>query len=386
MGKNLLLVGGGHAHLTVLANLRAYQEAGHHVTLVTPADYHYYSGMGPGMLSGFYKPAECRFNVRAMAERGGGTFIRSRMASIDPGKGVVHLENGMAVGYDVCSFNTGSLPPPKMAGIGGHPGVFAVKPIENLLLAKLRLEEVLATGRSPKVLVIGGGPAGVELAGNACELIRCGCSVDSETDPDVAPDVAVVPGRGLLPRFPEKVRRLAYRSLARRGIKIFDGHTASRLGDGVAYLSGDLHVPWDVAFLAYGVTPQPDLSRFGVATGPKGGILVDEYLRSTSHPNILGGGDCISFAPGELEKVGVYPVRQNPVLHHNLLASLNDDELEPFTNTAGGYLLILNCGGGRGILHKGFLTYEGQTAFWLKDRIDRAFMKRFQLSGELEEE
>ena len=377
MGKHLLLVGGGHAHLSVLADLAQFRDAGHHVTLVSPADHHYYSGMGPGMLSGQYAPQECRFNVRKMAEKGGATFIRSKAVSIVPEKNAVHLENGMAVGYDVCSFNTGSLPPSRVAG-SGRADVFPVKPIENLLAAKQRLEALMDFGRIPKVLVIGGGPAGFELAGSACHLIGCGCT---ET-----PDVAIAPGRGLLTRFPERVRQLAYRSLARRGIKIFDGLTVSRLEEGTAILSDGLRVPYDIAFLAIGVTPQPDLGRFGVAMGGRGGILVDRFLRSVSHPNVFGGGDCISFKPKELDKVGVYPVRQNPVLRHNLMAALEDRELLPFTETEGGYLLILNCGDGQGILSKGFLTYEGQTAMWLKDRIDRAFMRKFQVSGELTEE
>ena len=377
MGKHLLLVGGGHAHLTVMVNLARYRDSGHHVTLVSPADYHYYSGMGPGMLSGRYTPQECRFNVRKMAEAGGATYIRSKAVSIEPDKNVVHLENGMVVGYDVCSFNTGSLAPPTIAG-SGRPDVFPVKPIDNLLAAKHRLEDIMATGRTPKVLVIGGGPAGFELAGNTCQLIGCGCT---ET-----PDVSLAPGRGLLSRFPERVRLLAYRSLAKRGIKIFDGLTVSRLEEGEAFLSDGLHVPYDVAFLAIGVAPQPDLTRFGVMMGPKGGILVDDFLRSVSHPNIFGGGDCISFKRRELDKVGVYPVRQNPVLHHNLMAALDDRELMEFPDTEAGYLLIFNCGEGRGILHKGFLTYQGHTAMWLKDRIDKAFMKKFQVSGELEEE
>jgi NADH dehydrogenase FAD-containing subunit len=151
-------------------------------------------------------------------------------------------------------------------------------------------------------------------------------------------------------------------------------------------LTDGLHVPYDVAFLAIGIKPQPNLHRFGLKEGPRGGILVDEYLRSVSHQNVFGGGDCVSFAPRELDKVGVYPVRQNPVLHHNLSAALEGRELTPFTGADPGYLLILNCGDGRGILSKGWLSYEGRTAMWLKDRIDRAFMKRFQVSGELEEE
>jgi NADH dehydrogenase FAD-containing subunit len=60
MGKDLVLVGGGHDHLTVLLNVARYIERGHRVTVIMPSSYQYYSGMGPGMLSGIYRPQEVR--------------------------------------------------------------------------------------------------------------------------------------------------------------------------------------------------------------------------------------------------------------------------------------------------------------------------------------
>ncbi|MBS1234899.1 MAG: hypothetical protein H6R43_615, partial [Nitrospirae bacterium] len=68
MKKHLVFVGGGHAHLTALLHLKDYVDCGHRVTLISPSDYHYYSGMGPGMLSGIYRPQEIRFHVKKLAE------------------------------------------------------------------------------------------------------------------------------------------------------------------------------------------------------------------------------------------------------------------------------------------------------------------------------
>jgi NADH dehydrogenase FAD-containing subunit len=63
-GRHLVLVGGGHAHIATLFNLNDFARRGHSVTLISPSRYHYYSGMGPGMLSGIYRPQEVRFNIR----------------------------------------------------------------------------------------------------------------------------------------------------------------------------------------------------------------------------------------------------------------------------------------------------------------------------------
>ena len=66
--KHLVLAGAGHAHLETMRNIRSFVEDGVRVTVIGPAPNHYYSGMGPGMLGGFYQPAEIRFAVKKQVE------------------------------------------------------------------------------------------------------------------------------------------------------------------------------------------------------------------------------------------------------------------------------------------------------------------------------
>ena len=79
--------------------------------------------------------------------------------------------------------------------------------------------------------------------------------------------------------------------------------------------------------------------------------------------------------------MGVYAVRQNPILYHNLLSALDDKEMRAF-DPGGDYLLILNLGNDKGVLLKKQIIWQGRLSFVLKDYIDRKFMKRFQVSGE----
>ena len=99
---------------------------------------------------------------------------------------------------------------------------------------------------------------------------------------------------------------------------------------------------------------------------------------------MFGGGDCINLAGHNLSKVGVYAVRQNPVLFHNVMASANGKKLATF-DPGGNYLLIFNMGDNKGIFWKDKIVWGGKLAFRLKDHIDRKFMKKFQVSGELNE-
>jgi NADH dehydrogenase FAD-containing subunit len=119
-------------------------------------------------------------------------------------------------------------------------------------------------------------------------------------------------------------------------------------------------------------------------TGSDGGLLVNAYLQSVAHPEIFGGGDCISFEPQPLDKVGVYAVRQNPVLYANLLAALEDRTMQAF-QPQDTYLLIYNLGNETGIFYRGKWVLKGRLIFWLKDTIDRKFTRKFQVSGETSE-
>ena len=101
-------------------------------------------------------------------------------------------------------------------------------------------------------------------------------------------------------------------------------------------------------------------------------------------PRFLGGGDCVSLEGNTLAKVGVYAVRENRILFHNLLAVLEGGKMEVF-KPQKEFLLIFNMGDGKGIFWKKNWVWESRLAFLLKDYIDRKFMRTFQVSGELDE-
>jgi NADH dehydrogenase FAD-containing subunit len=367
MSKHLVLVGGGHAHMVTLVNLGEFIKKGHRVTVIGPSDFHYYSGMGPGMLSKIYTPDEIRFATRHVVEKQGGTFVRAKVDRIDPQERTAHLDSGESISYDAISFNAGSHVPRTLVGDDGG-NVFTVKPIEKLLQVQQRLLE--GFGREKiTVAVVGGGAAAVEVAGNIWRL-----AVDAKTH---MPRMCIFAGRRLMSRFPENIRRAAHDSLARRGMEIYENAHAAEVTSGRITLdSGDTHAA-DLVVLAHGVKPSPIFKASGLPTGPDGGLLVNTYLQSPVHPEVFGGGDCIYLQDQPLDKVGVYAVRQNPVLFHNLMASLDGTPLETF-DPGGDYLLIFNMGDGTGILRKKWLLLKGRPAFWVKDYIDRKFMRKFQ--------
>jgi NADH dehydrogenase FAD-containing subunit len=149
-------------------------------------------------------------------------------------------------------------------------------------------------------------------------------------------------------------------------------------------LSDGTTLACDFAFIAVGVTPSQLFVNSGIPVGHRGELWVDRTLRSPDYPCLLGGGDCIAVEGMRLAKVGVYAVRQNPILYHNIMAALEGTAFKRFS-AGSSPMLILNMGDGTGILWKKGLTIAGEMVLRLKNFIDRRFMRKFQVSGELEE-
>jgi NADH dehydrogenase FAD-containing subunit len=93
--KRLVFVGGGHAHLYSLKHADQFIEKGAEVILVSLDRFHYYSGMGPGMLSRIYEPEQVRFNVQALVESRGGRFKRGRVRPVDAPHRTLVLEDSL---------------------------------------------------------------------------------------------------------------------------------------------------------------------------------------------------------------------------------------------------------------------------------------------------
>jgi len=369
MKKHLVLVGGGHAHMVTLANIHRFVEKGYRVTVIGPSAYHYYSGMGPGMLGGTYSPEQIRFATKKGVAGQGGDFVLDRVTRIFPGDRQVETASGIRIDYDVVSFNAGSyIPLPEPAGKERPENLYPVKPIEQLMDAAAALKALFAE-KPVTVTVVGGGPSSAEVAGNVWQLARNGKGH--------MPRVRILCGSRFMGRFGDRVRSRVKQVLEKRGIGIQENArvqsvTASR----ITLTSGQV-CDTDFTFMAAGVIPSPIFESSGLAVGPDRGLLVNQYLQSVADPRIFGGGDCIHFQPQPLDKVGVYAVRQNPVLCHNLMAALEGEPLKPF-DPGPDYLLVFNLGGREGVLKKKNMVFKGRLAFTIKDYIDTKFMKKFQ--------
>lgn len=361
--KRIVLAGGGHAHLHSLLRSPEFATRDCEVVLINPSPYLYYSGMATGVISGIYTPEQDRIDVRRLVERGGGRFIEGLVAGVMTRDRELLLEGGERVPYDYASLCIGS----EIAGSVGPrgSGVIPVKPVENTVEIRDRiLKHEGDTG--PRVLVVGGGAAGCEVAANAANLMDRKMSGGRI--------ILVEAEAALLGSSPKKARREISSYLRERGVEVLTGTPVVSCSDGVAETGTGREIEADLVVSAVGIVSRSLGEGTPLLTGEDGGLWVNHYLQSVSDPRVFGGGDSVSFRGEALPRLGVFGIRQGPVLFRNLLAVLDGRPLESY-EPQKYYLYILNLGDGTGLAVYGSYSWRGRSAMVLKHFIDRRFMR-----------
>ncbi len=335
----LLLLGGGHAHAVVLRDF-----CGADVTLVTPFPHHIYSGMVPGFIAGHYRLDEIRIDLASLAARAGVKLVIGRVAALDAAKRVARLEDGRELQYDIASLNLGSSP---AAAPGSAEHALAAKPFENFMERWLEVKD-----RVRKVGVVGAGAAGVEIAMAAAYRAAADVTLYSDR-PAVAPRVA--------------------RALQRNGVTLRSNTPVTAVEPGPAVLAGNAREAFDLVIWTAGAAPLPWLCQSGLATDAQGFVLVDDKLRSVSHPEVFAAGDCATLRDAPHPKSGVYAVRHGEVLAQNLRGG----ELRSYTPQRRA-LALISCGARYAIAEWNGWSAEGAWAWRWKDRIDRRWIAGFR--------
>ena len=82
--KRILLIGAGHAHLTILRGLKKEALASARLALVAPRASQIYSGMLPGVIAGHYRRDEAEIDVARLAGAVSAEFIQGEVVKLDP--------------------------------------------------------------------------------------------------------------------------------------------------------------------------------------------------------------------------------------------------------------------------------------------------------------
>ena len=384
----VVVVGGGFGGLRVVAGLRG---APVEVTLIDRRNFHLFQPLTYQVATGALSPGEITYPLRAIFKRQRNVrVLLAEVRDFDLDARVVRLGSvsGVpapeAVPYDSLVVAGGSA-----YSYFGHDDWRAygveVKSIESALAARGRLlaafEAAEATPHEADrdawltFVVVGGGPTGVEMAGQIAELALDTLRRDFRNiDPRSARILLVEATDRVLTSFPPSLSSKAERSLQRLGVTVLTGRTVVGIDDdGVTLADGDgatERVASRVVIWAAGVTASGLAGRLGELTGAErdraGRVTVEPDLTLPGHAEVFAIGDMVRVrdSNGEAKLLpGVAPVAMQQGRHaaRVIRARLAGDPHEPFRYRDKGNLATIGRAAAVADIHglklSGFLAW-----------------------------
>jgi len=340
------------------------------VTLVSPSREQLYSGMVPGFLQGQYEAADLSIDLRGLCAAAGASFVEAEADAVDLRERLVH-GGARSLPFTLLSIDIGSRP----AGLevpGVRENATPLRPLRRSVDLRAEVDQLTSErgrGEPTRIVVVGGGAGGVEVALALHRRI---------SDRGGLPGVTLVERRDtLLEGYSTIASSVTTRILERRGVTLALGSRVRELVPGGVVLESGARLSADVTVWVAGAAPHQLVHRSGLPLSDQGYLRVDRTLRAVGGLPVWGAGDAVDIEGYRLAKAGVYAVRQGRFLASNLRATLTGEPATQY-RPQRSFLSILNTGDDQGLLHYRGLPLHSHLSWWLKDRIDRRFMTRFR--------
>jgi selenide,water dikinase len=356
---DLVLLGAGHAHVEVLRRFALRPEPGVRLTLIGREPHTPYSGMLPGLIRGDYGFDEAHIDLAPLSAAAGARLIVAEADGIDLAERSVSLVARPPIAFDLLSIDVGGIP--AMPEGAGTP----VKPIGQFLRQLAVIEASIAPGA--RIAVIGGGPAGTELALALARRFGARARITvvaSDAEP--------------LIDAPPHARAVVRGALADAGVELVCGVQAIRHADGRLALSDGSFLEVAATLWATNIVGPPFLAASGLACDEAGCVRVDRTLRSVTDGRVFAAGDCAAVEHAARPKAGVWAVRAGKPLAVNLRKVARGRALRAWRPQSEA-LVILGLGDGRAVAWRNGLAVAGPLVWRWKDRLDRRWMKMFAM-------
>ncbi len=372
--KDLVLIGGGHSHIAVLKMFGMKPVPGVRITLITRDVHTPYSGMLPGYIAGHYDYDEAHIDLRPLSIFSGARLFHTTAEKIDFENKLIHCTGRPPVKYDTLSINIGSRPNASdIEGVDEH--ALPVKPIDRFLQGwETIVDQVTETRKPFNLSVVGTGAGGVEMA-LASQFRLQNTLRKRGKDPALLSINLIGSNAEILPTHNKHVRSKFMRVLKERGINLYTNSTVSKVTSDSVHIKNNA-IASDATLWVTNASAQPWPNNSGLDTDERGFIQVNDYLQSTSHPDVFAVGDIAAVVNHPREKSGVFAVRQGPPLTENLRRYLRGQPLKAFTPQKN-FLGLISTGDQYAVASRGGWSMEGKWLWAIKDWIDRRFMENF---------
>jgi selenide,water dikinase len=376
--KHLVLVGGGHSHLAVLKRLGMKPVPGLAVTLISREIYTPYSGSMPAYIAGHYELDDMHIDLRPLAQFAGVRLIEAEVQSIDLSAKTIQLPGRPDIPFDLVSLNIGSSPNGELIKGSRKHGI-SVKPINEFLN---RWQNILGSAldslRNEKpfsLVIVGGGPASVELAFAAQYKIHTSLELDIQHQSKLKIHV-VSNSKTVLSTHNDKAQKAVLAEFKKRHIEFIPETYVSEIDSaGINYKDGGSLAADSVIYATGASIPQWP-TNCGLSLSDDGFIEINNHLQSTSHPFVFAAGDAATIKNQPRPKSGVYAVRQGKVLAINLIQAATGKPLKKYSPQKHA-LALVNLGNKSALAIRNTLFFQGVGIWRLKDSIDRKFVRKY---------
>ena len=382
--QDLVLVGGGHAHVTVLRKFAMRPVPGVRVTLVCRDLQAPYSGMLPGYIAGHYTFDEAHIDLIPLCRFAGARFFHDEVVGLDAENKTLRCRGRPDVAYDVLSINAGSAP--DVAAVpGAAANVTPVKPIDGFVNNWHSLcERILQRAGSLRIGIVGAGAGGVELT--LAVQYRLQQLLAGKQPGAAVPEFHLFTDADeLLVTHNRFVRAKFGRVLAQRQVKVHTRHEVVEVQPGTLKCANGATFALDEILWVTRARAQDWPGQAGLHVDEQGFIKVNDTLESMSHPGIFAAGDIAHVVNHPRPKSGVFAVRQGVPLTSNLRRKLLGRTLKPFSPQKG-FLSLISTGDRYAIASRSGWALEGRWVWRWKDWIDRRFMRKYNHLPQMVEE
>ena len=380
--KDLVLVGGGHSHVTVLKKFGMDPMPGVRLTLISRDAHAPYSGMLPGLIAGHYTFEETNIDLGPLARFAKARFLHDEAVGVDTNNRAVLCRDHPPVAFDVLSINIGSTPGLRVPGAKGT--VVPVKPIDGFWPKwKVLRDRCLQRRNETHIGVVGGGAGGVEL------LLSVQYSLDrllerqGRSSSHLYFHLATA-GNEILPTHNSRVRAKFCRVLRERGVEVMTNSEVTAIEGPGCRLTFEKGGGLDLDEVLWVTTARAAnwLEESGFEVDDRGFIRVRDTLQTLTDADIFAAGDIGTVVDHPRPKAGVFAVRQGPPLTENIRLRLLGEAAKPF-RPQEKFLSLVSTGDKYAVVSRGNWAAEGAWAWRWKDFIDQRFMQKFNKLPEM---
>jgi NADH dehydrogenase len=306
----VLILGGGFAGVGAAQKL---EKAHAEVVLVDRHDYHTFQPLLYQLATGLLETTAVGHSLRDLLSRNDNAVIhKAGVSAIDLDKRTVEFDEIEPISYDFLVLGLGAEV--NYFGTAGAPDhAFPMYTLPHAVHFKDHLlERWEAADRDPSliedgalnVVVVGGGPTGVETAGALAELYRGDFAKDYPgVEPEDAKVILVEAGPELFGMFKPKLREYAEKALTKRDVEVETGQAVASVTPTRVRLKSGEELKAHTLVWGAGLQGNPLAQSLGIELQRGNRIAVGPDLLLVDHPEVYVVGDIAAITDSKTEQV-----------------------------------------------------------------------------------